>query len=96
MKLEFLEFMPAADLMKVIEWAAKRGLPKPWLMQVHPDNYPVSAVETRIVFDMPNGRSEYIRSEDWIGLAPGFQVHGVDWLDFEKNYHVKPSPASDA
>jgi hypothetical protein len=85
-RIDCIEFMPAGDFNKVLKWAEDRGLPKPWLMQVHPDNYPVDRVETRVVFEMPNGRSEFIRSEDWIGLTPGREVHGIDWLDIEKNY----------
>ena len=37
MKIEFRELMPAGDIVKVKEWAALRGLPTPWLMQVHPE-----------------------------------------------------------
>jgi len=89
MKIEFRELMPAGDIVKVKEWAALRGLPTPWLMQVHPDKYPVKAVEWRVAFEMPDERVELIRPEDWIAVTPDGQVHGIDWLDVEKNYHLK-------
>lgn len=93
MRIDFLELMPAGDYVKVKEWAEVRGLPVPWLMQIHPDNYPVKSVEWRIVFEMPDGRKEFIRSEDWIAVTHGKQVHGIDWLDVEKNYHLVAPPA---
>lgn len=96
MKIEFIEFQPAKDFATVQAWAASKGLPKPWQMQVHPDNYPgwITEVEWRIAFEMPDGRKVMIREEDYIGLDRDGSIHAVDWLDMLKNFEVTATPAT--
>lgn len=94
MQLDFIEFKPVVDLDGVAAWAASKGLPPPGLMQVHPENYPVKEVEWRIVFDMPNGRQEFFRFGDYIGLLADGRIHSIDWLDAEKNYEMTELPGA--
>lgn len=92
MRIDFVELIGAADYEAVKRWALGKGLPAPWMMQVHPNKYPgLKEVEWRIVFDMGD-RVEFIRPQDWVALTADGKIHGIDWLDVEKNYPLQAFP----